>query len=1247
MKTLFCFISVLTLSKQSIMLISSKSIIAYILMLFIGLIDSNLHSQVVPFEDEQFAMHMRSAKKIVNGESELIDSNGDGMIQISEAEDCESIIIKGSSWSTSPSGHFHFNDSKSIKGIEYFINLIELEILAPVKVGETDLRALTKLEKLHLDMIGFFTGGGFVLDVRGLKNLREVVDNKSVAAIRISGCDALENLYLNGSGRKLNESLNFTCDSNDSLDFREMPNLKHVYLRLTGTNNIIFGENKKLTTLEFDQCCLRELTVSNLESLEQFTINENSVLEELYLKNLPLLDTIDIQTELHVLELDELPKLEVLDLVGTWGQLLDLDSFRLKDLPELKVATGIRTDFFEFDLATLPMIDSLRAQSNSFSPTHFENHDQLRSFIIGGDLQWGTPDFLHDEVVFRNIPNLEFIQIQKSMGTLELEQLPKLKELEISEITTDLRFDNLDNLESFTLNKTEIETLEFIDLPKIKSLQLSGNMKHVNLEKLPLIELLSISGELESIEVNELTTLKKLWLRNNLLTHVEILNLEKLENLDISGNLIQNIQLTNLDSLTSLSLKDNQLESIEINHLKGLLFLDLGENLLKEFQVENHPNITTLRVDENQLETMSIFNCNRLSNLYVQDNKLETLDLSPAGATIKKLNVSKNPIAYINIQDQSIIQNFEDFSADSLYIPEGLFICADEDDEIEKLNEVLLASELEDYFVTSYCPFSPGEELHALEGKIQFDFEEDGCDENDIAVSFSRFEISNTTSTGSFYADNEGKIKAFLPSGQAILQTEFFNDQYFKSTPENFALNVPGNTTPIQQDFCVQKTEQDFNDLSISAFSINTAIPGFEICYKIICENIGNTIMNGQIVVDYPMSMISFIEDNPNVISENGQLIIDPGTLSPFESIELEICFKINTPTNSPPVNDGDIIVLKVEATSDEEEVDEKNNVVVLLDRVSNSFDPNDKICLEGDYLNPNQIGDFVSYQIRFENIGTAPARNVIIRDTINLNMFDISTLRVVGASHQVFTSIKDENIVEFVFEDIFLPFEDEINDGYVVFKIKTLETLEVGQSIQNQAGIYFDFNYPIITNVAESTFEDPSLIDIDGDGFLALIDCDDFNPSINPGNLEIPYNGIDDDCDPLSLDDDLDMDGFSIEDDCDDENGEINPGVEEIVNNGIDENCDGMDLLSSTKSLPVLDLKAFPNPTNEVLWLESDFEFSLEIINSLGKLVSKSSISQGTQSIDLSNLNPGVYLMVAQKFGYETWSDRLIIMDK
>jgi hypothetical protein len=70
--------------------------------------------------------------------------------------------------------------------------------------------------------------------------------------------------------------------------------------------------------------------------------------------------------------------------------------------------------------------------------------------------------------------------------------------------------------------------------------------------------------------------------------------------------------------------------------------------------------------------------------------------------------------------------------------------------------------------------------------------------------------------------------------------------------------------------------------------------------------------------------------------------------------------------------------------------------------------------------------------------------------------------------------------------------------------------------------------------------------------------DCDDLDPSVNPGVAEALCDGVDNDCQPSTLDDpDGDADGVGACSDCDDADPSTHPGAVEILCDGADNDCD------------------------------------------------------------------------------------------
>ncbi|MBK7966792.1 MAG: T9SS type A sorting domain-containing protein [Bacteroidetes bacterium] len=140
------------------------------------------------------------------------------------------------------------------------------------------------------------------------------------------------------------------------------------------------------------------------------------------------------------------------------------------------------------------------------------------------------------------------------------------------------------------------------------------------------------------------------------------------------------------------------------------------------------------------------------------------------------------------------------------------------------------------------------------------------------------------------------------------------------------------------------------------------------------------------------------------------------------------------------------------------------NNYYSHCFTVVNSYDPNDK------QVSPTGLTDTslydLTYTIRFQNTGNAPAQHVYVLDTLDQNI-DESTFQLLAYSHEPQIQIIGKR-VRFNFPNINLP--DSVNNepmshGYVQYRVRRNESLPIGTQIQNTAYIYFDFNPPVQTN--------------------------------------------------------------------------------------------------------------------------------------------------------------------------------------
>ena len=696
-------------------------------------------------------------------------------------------------------------------------------------------------------------------------------------------------------------------------------------------------------------------------------------------------------------------------------------------------------------------------QMTSLNVTGFTN-------LVNLDCSWNQITSLN-VTGFTNLVNLDCSQNQ--ILSLDVSGLTNLKWLNcFGNQIPSLNVTELTNLITLVCSGNQIPSLNVTGLTNLILLSCSGN-QIPSLDVGGLTNLINLEcsyNQIPSLNLSGLTHLQYLDCSNNQIPSLNLTGLTNLFFLDCSGNQMPSLNLSGLTNLQRLNCSNNQLTSIDVNGLTSLQWLNCSDNQITTLNLI--APLDRLNCSHNQLTSLNVSGLINLQELDCSYNQITSLDVS--GFTILYLlNCSSNQLVSLFIKNSSNLIIFE-FSN----MPNLQYICADD------FNVPLVQSAITQYgytncHVNSYCSFIPGGTFYTIQGNSTYDSNNNGCDASDIHFPSIKYTINDGTNTGSLIADTSGNYSIPVQAGTHNITPVIENPSYFIISPTTVSVTFPDVVSPAIRDFCFTANGVH-NDLEVTIIPLNNARPGFDVNYTIVYKNKGNQIQSGTVNLTFNDSVLDLVAANPAANSQTlDNLNWSFSNLLPFESREILVTLNLNSPLETPPVNFGFVLnyTATITGTTDETPLD---NLATLNQTVVNSFDPNDKTCLEGTTILPSQVGKEVHYMIRFENTGTANAENIVVKDMIDTTKFDVSTLIPIASSHSFVTRITETNKVEFIFENIQLPFDDANNDGYVAFKIKTKPTLVLGDTFSNTASIYFDYNFPIITDPAVTTVANP-----------------------------------------------------------------------------------------------------------------------------------------------------------------------------
>ena len=384
-----------------------------------------------------------------------------------------------------------------------------------------------------------------------------------------------------------------------------------------------------------------------------------------------------------------------------------------------------------------------------------------------------------------------------------------------------------------------------------------------------------------------------------------------------------------------------------------------------------------------------------------------------------------------------------------------------------------------------------------------------GCSGTD-SISINVISNCNVITGKVFYDSNQNGIKDVTENGMANVIVEAAPGQNYAVSDAsgfyriytdvgNYSINLvssPSNniiTTPAQTAIFTGSGGVDslnyFGliadvDTSLSAnLTMGCARPGFEHVESFMVRSFTNSslVITAKLIFDPSLTLQSTFPPYDQIIGDTVIWIVnDLSQYYPYVYYWLPFGYQYSLSQGNftatfivpPSAVIGDTLFSSVIVEPINGDIFPADNISSDFRIITGSFDPNNVEVFPGGGVTKSQVDNeqWMEYTINFQNTGNDTCFTVQVIDTIP-QLLDLSSIQVLSSSHPFLMNIYEREL-SWTFPNILLPDSSEsmINsNGFIKYKIKILNSANVGDIIENTANIFFDYNLPVVTNTAQT----------------------------------------------------------------------------------------------------------------------------------------------------------------------------------